>query len=72
MRKQLTSRIARLHSSKSGWLLQLLWKPKVNFISRPFYSREMAPGTHCVEVWVNPRAGLDIMEMRSIVCACIY
>jgi hypothetical protein len=29
---------------------------------RPFYPRERTPGTHCVGVWVDPRAGLDDME----------
>jgi hypothetical protein len=27
----------------------------------PLYSRETAPGTHCIDGWVNSRAGLDDM-----------
>jgi hypothetical protein len=31
----------------------------VNATRRPIYPREK-PGTHCVEGWVGPRAGLDV------------
>jgi hypothetical protein len=36
--------------------------------SRPgrFTRGERAPGTHCIGGWVDPRAGLDDVEMRKI------
>jgi hypothetical protein len=36
--------------------------------SRPgrFTSGERAPGTHCIEGWVDPRTGLDAVEWRQI------
>jgi hypothetical protein len=35
--------------------------------SRPcrFTPRERAPGTHWIEDWVGPRAGLDAVERRK-------
>jgi hypothetical protein len=25
-----------------------------------------APGTHCIKGWVRPRAGLDVMEKKTL------
>jgi hypothetical protein len=40
--------------------------------SRPghFTLRERAPGTHCTEGWVGPRAGMDAMVKRKNPCPC--
>jgi hypothetical protein len=32
--------------------------------------KERAPGTHCIEGWVSPRAGLDAETRRKILCLC--
>jgi hypothetical protein len=36
-------------------------------VSRPgrFTPGEIAPGTHCIGGWVDPRAGLDDVEKRK-------
>jgi hypothetical protein len=36
--------------------------------SRPcrFNHEEKAPGTHCIESWVDPRPDLDDMEKRTV------
>jgi hypothetical protein len=36
----------------------------VSFTSPPLYPRERAPGTHWIEGWVGPRAGLDDVVKR--------
>jgi hypothetical protein len=41
-------------------------------VSHPGYFtlREKAPGTHCIEGWVDPRADLGALEKRKISCPC--
>jgi hypothetical protein len=39
------------------------WRWVVSFTLRPLYSRGKSPGTHRIGGWVDPRAGLDDMEM---------
>jgi hypothetical protein len=34
------------------------------------YPRGKDPGTHCVEGWVGPRAGLDAKDRGKILCLC--
>jgi hypothetical protein len=42
--------------------LSTSWRWVVSFTPRPLYTRERAPGTHCIGGWVDPRAGLDNIE----------
>jgi hypothetical protein len=34
-------------------------------VPRPLYPGEKAPGTHWIDGWVDPRAGLDDVEKRK-------
>jgi hypothetical protein len=43
------------------------WRRVISFTPRPFYPREIAPGTLWIRGWVGPRAGLETMEKRKIV-----
>jgi hypothetical protein len=46
----------------NNWLVSIQIK-QTNFKPRPLYPRKRAPGTHSIGGWVDPRAGLDEMEM---------
>jgi hypothetical protein len=37
-----------------------------SFTPRPLYPREIAPGSHWLGGWVDPRAGLDNFEKKKI------
>jgi hypothetical protein len=41
------------------------WWGVVSFTPLPLYPGERAHGTHCVGGWVDPRDGLDDVEMRT-------
>jgi hypothetical protein len=38
----------------------------VSFTSWPSYPREIVFGTHWIESWMDPRAGLDAASKRKI------
>jgi hypothetical protein len=42
--------------------------PVVNFTLPPVYPRENSPCTRCIGGWVGPRAGLEAVEYRNILC----
>ena len=42
----------------------------VNVSLRPLYPPRMNPGTHGFGGWVDPRASLDDLEKRTVLCHC--
>jgi hypothetical protein len=40
----------------------------VSFMPWLLYPKETTPHTHCVEGWMDPRAGLDAVPKRAISC----
>jgi len=45
-------------------------KSVVSFMPHYLPSAERAPGTHQTGGWVQPRAGLDAVWKKNIVCRC--
>jgi hypothetical protein len=42
----------------------------VSFMLWLLYSEETAASTHCIGVWLSPRAGLDAVQYWNISCPC--
>jgi len=44
------------------------WRWVVSFTPRPLYPAGRTPGTHRIQGWVGPSAGLDAVAKRKIPC----